>query len=141
MIQDDDITIIGEMRDVIRSEKNFKKNLKSEIGTYYSIHNQCPTQIELIYDPNREFGYDKKYMSISLESEQIQAVEGRAILHHSPYTEHNANRNRIKEIIRELTELYYQKILDTIHESSYDQDMRSYRAKTNFRWRVWSNKI
>lgn len=139
MIQDNDITVIGEMRDVIRATKKFKMNLKSEIGTYYSVHNQCPAQFELIYDPNREFGDDKKYMSISLESEQIQVIESRAALHHSSCTEHNANRNRIKEITRELTELSYQKILDTIREFNYDPDMRFYRAKANFRWRTWSN--
>ena len=140
MIQDSDITIIGKMRDVIRATKKFKMNLKSEIGTYYSIHNQYPTKLELIYDPGREFGDDKKYMSISLESEQIQAIVSKAALHHSSCTEHNANRNRIKEITRELTELYYQKILDTINESNYDQDMRFYRTKVNTRWRTWSSK-
>ena len=134
MIQDSDITVIGKMRDVIRATKKFKMNLKSEIGTYYSIHNQCPTQLELIYDPDQEFGDDNKYMSIHIESEQIQVIEGRAILHHSPYTEHNANRRRIKEIIKELTELIYQKVLDTIHEFNYDLDMRFYRVKANSRW-------
>lgn len=134
MIQDSDITIIEGMRDVIRATKKFKVNLKSEIGTYYSTHNQAPTRFELTYDPDQEFGVDKKYISISLEKEQIRAIEDRATLHHSSCIEHNANRKRIKEIIRELTELFYQKTLDTIRESNYDRDMRFYRAKVNPIW-------
>ena len=134
MIQDSDITIIEGMRDVIRATKKFKVNLKSEIGTYYSTYNQAPTWFELTYD-YQEFGVDKKYISISIEREKIQAIEDRATLHHSSCTEHNANRKRIKEIIRELTELFYQKTLYTIHESNYDRDMRFYRAKVSPKWK------
>lgn len=132
MIQDSDIIVIEGMRDVIRATKKFKMNLKSEIGTYYSIYNQCPSQFQLIYSSDQKFGFNKNHISISLESEQVQAIESRATLHHSSYTEHNANRRRIKEIIKELTELFYQKTLDTIREFNYDQNMRFYRAKINF---------
>ena len=146
MIQDSDITIISDIHKVTQAEKNFKKNLKSEIGTFYSISairenhkaewsywRSWPNRFKLIYDSEHEFSYNKKYLIILIDDEKITTIEDTAHFHYSSIYEHNANRKRFKETLRVLVELVYQEVLKTIREGGYDTDMRSWRIKANFR--------
>ena len=137
MITGDDDILLKNSASALKGYKNFKRQLKSELGSFYNTKDDVkwgitkrgrkwPLKVMLTYHINY------KYAGVHISDEELHYVTG-PLQFKISFQDTNRERKMYKLELNALTEFYFQKIMDFIMEWGYDTDLRNYSIKARLK--------
>ena len=137
MISGNDDIVLGNTLDALKGYKVFRKQLKSELGSFYNTTDDvkwgitkrgCKWPLKVMLTHHHPY----KYAGVYITDEELLHVTGPLQLKIS-FQDTNRERKMYKLELNALVELYFQKIMGFIAEWGYDTDLRNYSVKARLK--------